>query len=435
MLSAVGARGLDDLFAHLPDAVRTREAPDVPGPLSEEEIGRAMGTLAASNAHTGRRVCFLGLGAYDHHIPSVVDAMAGRGEFFTAYTPYQPEISQGTLQAIFEYQTMMASLTGMEVSNASLYDGATAVYEAALMAVRATRREKLVVSGDVNPLYRQALATYARNLDLALETVPPAAGRPDVESLAAAIGDDCAALIVPYPNVFGVVQDLSPLARAAHAAGALLITVAYPLSLGLLESPGAMGSDIVCGEAQSLGIPLQFGGPYLGYLTCRRKHVRLLPGRLAGETVDQAGRRGFVLTLQTREQHIRRARATSNICTNQALLALRACIFLTCLGPQGLRELAALCHQKTEYAKQALGAVPGCAPAFDAPTFNEFVLRLPRDPQEVLARLADRGIAGGVPLGPWYPDLSDAILVAVTDRRTREEIDDYARALADSLEG
>ena len=436
MLEAIGAGSLEDLFSHLPAELRGVRMPDVPGPLAEEEITRHLAALAARNADATGRVCFLGMGAYDHHIPAVVDAMAGRGEFFTAYTPYQPEISQGNLQAIFEYQTMMAALTGMEVANASLYDGATALYEAALMAVRATDRTRLVVAGDVNPLYRAALATYARNLELEIVSVQASGTRVASDALAAAADERTAAVIVQYPSVFGVVQDLSAAAEAAHDAGALLIALAYPLALGLIESPGRMGADIVCGEAQSLGIPLQFGGPYLGYLTCRKRHIRLLPGRLVGETVDGEGKRGFVLTLQTREQHIRRAKATSNICTNQALLALRAAIYLTCLGPEGLRETAALSHRMAEYAKSALAAVPGCALAASAPTFNEFALRLGgRDARAVLEALAARGIAGGVALGEWYPELPDAILVAVTERRTKEEVDAYARALGEILAG
>jgi glycine dehydrogenase subunit 1 len=435
MLAVIGVDSIDELFAHIPPELRAAKMPDLPGPMSEEEVSRAMSALASKNADTEKRLCFLGMGAYDHHIPAVVDAMASRGEFFTAYTPYQPEISQGGLQAIFEYQTMMASLAGLDVSNASLYDGATAIYEAVIMATRAAKRDRVVVCGAVNPLRRSALEAYARNLDLVLTHVPHLAGRTDEGAVRSVLDDRTVAVVVQYPNVFGAVQDFTDLARAAHERGALLIVDAYPIALGLLKSPGAMGADIACGEAQSLGIPLQFGGPYLGYLACRKERVRLLPGRLVGRTTDAAGKPGFVLTLQTREQHIRRAKATSNICSNEALMALRACVFLTCLGPAGLREMALLNHQKAEYCKKALSAVPGCSLCFDAPTFNEFALRLPRPAKEAAARLADRGIAAGAPLGEWFPGLDRVLLVAVTERRTREDIDLFARELAGVLRG
>ena len=430
MLATVGVSSLDDLFADIPPAYRLAGL-NLPEGLSESEAYDRLHELSRRNAV--QLVCFLGGGFYDHFIPAAVDAIASRSEFYTAYTPYQPEASQGTLQAIFEYQSAICRLTGLEVANASLYDGGTALYEAAMMALRITGRNKILLDSGVNPIYRNMLHGYTRNLSIEFSEIETAHGQSDRARIAAALDTETAAIILQNPNFFGAVDDFSDIVELAHARGCLALVSAYPIALGLLKCPGRMGADIVTGEGQSLGLPLSFGGPYLGFMATRRQHVRRMPGRLVGLTADRLGRRSFVLALQAREQHIRREKATSNICTNEALCALRAVTYLALLGKQGLAEVAALCARKAEYAKTRLGAIPGVAVKKSAPTFNEFTLELPRDAGEVVSRLIDKGFAAGFPLGRYYRGMENYLLVAVTEKRTREEIGRFAEALESVL--
>lgn len=431
MLAAIGAVSVDELFASIPPELRLNRELAIPPALTEIELLDHMQSLADRNRACDRMVSFLGGGSYDHFIPAVVDQLAGRGEFYTSYTPYQPEASQGNLQAFFEYQTLITQLTGMEVSNASLYDGGSAATEAVLMALSVTRRHgQVLVADTVHPEYRQILATYLANLDTRLVTLATTAGVLDPTALAAALTPDTACVLVQHPNFFGLLEDLPAVARAAHEAGALMITAVDPISLGLLRRPGDLGADIVVAEGQSLGSPQSFGGPYLGILACHEKFVRRMPGRITGQTVDRQGRRCFVLTLQTREQHIRREKATSNICTNQGLFALRAAIYLAALGPQGLREVAELCTRKAHYAAERLAAKGRLGLTFPAPFFKEFVLR---DRQGRVGELIERGLEAGfltgIPLARWYPQWEDSLLICVTEKRTRAEIDALAAAL------
>jgi glycine dehydrogenase subunit 1 len=398
---------------------------DIPPALGELELTAHLSQLAARNTSAEQKVCFLGGGSYDHFIPAVVDTLAGRGEFYTSYTPYQPEASQGNLQAFFEYQTLITQLTGMDVSNASLYDGGSAAVEAALMCIAATKRHgRVVTAASVHPEYRQILATYLRCLDVELVTIGTPEGTIEPEDLVSALNDRTACALIQHPNFFGCLEDVETLARITHDAGAMFVVSFDPLSLGLLKRPGDYGADIAVAEGQSLGSPMAYGGPYLGIMACREQFVRRMPGRITGQTVDRRGKRCWVLTLQTREQHIRREKATSNICTNQGLFALRATIYLAEMGPQGLRELGELCLRKSRYACQRLTAAGRLKPAFDRPTFKEFVVRDTSGQVERLLREAfQAGFFAGVPLATWYPDLADCFLVAVTEKRTREEID------------
>ena len=434
MLATIGLESLDQLFDMIPPEYRLDRPLAIPPALSELELTAHVGALAARNRGADARPCFLGGGCYDHFIPAVVDHLAARGEFYTAYTPYQAEASQGTLQATFEYQTLVAELTGMDVSNASLYDGGSAVAEGVLMALAVTGRGRRVVAAEsVHPEYRQVLKTYLANLDLEVVVVPARDGRVVAEDLAAAVTDETAAVVLQYPNVFGQLEEVEPLVDAAHRRGALAVVSVDPISLGVLRRPGAYGADIVVAEGQSLGNPLAYGGPYLGMLAGREAYVRKMPGRVVGQTVDRRGRRCWVLTLQTREQHIRREKATSNICTNQGLLALRASIYLAAMGPHGLRQAAELSARKAHYAAERLAAVPGLELAFPGPFFKEFVVRSAKEPSAVLAEVGRLGYHGGIALGRWYPDLADGILVAVTEKRTKEEIDGLAEAYRRAL--
>jgi len=431
MLAAIGLESIEQLFDTVPADCRLDRALDIEPALSELELQQHLTQLAAKNTPAGEVPCFLGGGAYDHFVPAVVDAIASRGEFYTSYTPYQPEVAQGNLQAMFEYQTLVCELTGLDVSNASLYDGGSAAVEAVLMAMSVTKRlTKVVTTASVHPEYRQIIETYFQPLETELTTVETPGGTFDPESLAAAVDDETAAVLVQHPNFFGCLEDVEAAARIAHDAGALLIVAFDPISVGLLKRPGDYGADIAVAEGQSLGSPLQYGGPYLGIMACGEKFVRRMPGRIAGETVDRRGRRGWVLTLQTREQHIRREKATSNICTNQGLFALRASIYLSLLGPQGLKEVAESCLQKAHYAADRITADERFSPAFDRPFFKEFVVRdTDGEVQQALAEAQEAGILAGVPLGTWYPDLDDCFLVAVTEKRTKDEIDRLADAL------
>jgi glycine dehydrogenase subunit 1 len=428
MLQAIGVSSLDELFAMVPAEVRLRREPAIPQAIGELELTAHMSELAARNVPAGQAACFLGGGSYDHFIPAVVDFVAARSEFYTAYTPYQPEASQGTLQAVFEYQTLITQLTGMDVSNASLYDGASAAAEAVLMALGATKRSgRVITAASVHPEYRQVLATYLTNLSAELVTIPAPHGTIDAEALAAAVNDQTACVLVQHPNFFGCLEDVRTLAEIVHRAGAMLVVAVDPVSLGLLERPGQYGADIVVAEGQSLGNPMAFGGPYLGILACREQLVRRMPGRLVGQTLDRRGKRCWVLTLQTREQHIRREKATSNVCTNQGLLALRAAVYLASMGPQGIRSVAELCLQKAQYAMERLRAEAGLRPAFDRPVFKEFAVRAGDGAVDRRLDAACRhGIFAGVPLGRWYPELADCFLVAVTEKRTKAQIDQLA---------
>jgi glycine dehydrogenase subunit 1 len=438
MLDAVGAETIDALFDDIPEAVRRREPLALPAGLSELEVLGEMRRLAAANTPATSLVSFLGAGIYDHYVPAVVDAIVSRSEFATAYTPYQPERSQGVLQTIFEFQTAVCELTGMDVSNAGMYDAGTALAEASLLAGHQTRRGTVVVSAGVHPEYRQVLATETAHTGPRPQVVDlPAGAVTDVGALRAVVDADTAAVVVQQPNVFGALEDLAAAAAIAHAAGALFVVVADPLSLGLLEAPGRLGADIVVGEAQVFGSAMSFGGPGLGYMAVTQKLVRRLPGRLVGETVDVEGRRGFVLTLQTREQHIRREKATSNICSNHALNALAALVHLSWLGREGLVELGLLCARKTAYLRRALLAVPGVTAFTEGPVFREFAVRLPLPATRLVEALVPLGFLAGVPavrfaaqFGGADGDLDDVLLVAVTEKRTRAEMDAFVAAVA-----
>ncbi len=434
MLKTIGVESIEALFAAIPEEVRLRRPLALPPAVGELELTQHLHQMAARNRHTGTSLCFLGGGAYDHFIPAAVDALASRGEFYTSYTPYQPEVSQGNLQAMFEYQTLICQLTGMEVANASLYDGASATAEAVLLAINATGRTgRVVVANSVHPEYRQVLATYLRPFDVELCTVPALDGSVPAASWSSVVDDQTACVVVQHPNFFGYFENVPEVVAAAHRHGALCIEIFDPISLGLLRHPGDLGVDIAVAEGQSLGSPLQFGGPYLGILACRESLVRRLPGRLVGQTIDRHGRRCWVLTLQTREQHIRREKATSNICTNQGLLALRASIYLALLGPAGLREVATLCLHKSHYALRRLTASDTFQPAFRGHFFKEFVVRvLDRRVEERLRLAEQKNILAGLPLGRWYPEYADCLLVCVTESRTRAEIDAWAECLLQS---
>ena len=433
MLGVIGASSVEELLVRIPPKARLSRPLSLPGAMAEMDLVRHMRGMAARNASGEDMACFLGAGSYDHAVPSPINHLISRGEFFTAYTPYQPEASQGTLRSIFEYQTMLAELTGMDVANASLYDGASSLAEAALMAHAVTGRDGIALSRGVNPLYRQVVETYGEGLSLRIASAPLVDGVTDPDGLRAAVSDRTAAVVVQYPNFFGCLEDVARAADIAHAAGALLIVVADPVNLGLLEPPGALGADLVVGEGQGLGVPMSFGGPNLGVFAAKQELVRRMPGRLVGATVDLDGRRGFVLTLQTREQHIRREKATSNICTNVALCALMATIYVAIMGKEGIRKVGELSVAKAHYAAAALAAVPGVRLRFGAPFFKEFTLQLPKAPERVVARLAKARILGGVPLKAFDRQYKDCLLVAVTEKRTREEIDAYAAALAKAV--
>lgn len=434
MLAAIGVSSIDQLLTQVPDAVRFQGDLQLPPPLTELELEQQVRELGAKN-HSGR-VCFLGGGAYDHFIPAVVDEITSRGEFYTAYTPYQPEASQGSLQAFFEYQSLICRLTGMDVSNASLYEGGTAVSEAAFMAMRSTgRHQKILISEGVNPEFRQIIQTYTDGLETEVVTIPLKQGQTDLAQARELADGQTACVIFQHPNFYGCLEEPEELCAIARQAGALSVVSFDPISLGLLTRPGDYGADIAVAEGQSLGIPLQYGGPYLGILACREDFVRKMPGRLIARTTDRDGKTCYVLGLQTREQHIRRDKATSNICTNQGLLALRATVYLSLLGPQGLKEAAELCLQKSHYAAERLAGVPGLKLAFAAPFFKEFTVEVASGDA---AALVERAAKAGFDIGPGLsrlpatgPAAKSQLLVAVTESRTKAQID----ALADALRG
>jgi len=429
MLADIGLDRIEDLFDQIPEQLKLKEEIGIGEPFSEPELLDYFRGLASKNAVDHQS--FLGAGAYSHFIPVIIDSLISRAEFFTAYTPYQPELSQGTLQYTFEFQTMICQLTGMEVANASLYDGSTAVAEAVLMAHRVTRRNRFIIADTLHPQYREVVSAYTKNLGLTLDLAHhDEHGTFEQRSLG--VDKETAAIVVQSPNFFGCIEDVAALAEAAHEAGALLIVaVTEPMSLGVLKPPGACGADIVAGETQSFGIPLSYGGPYCGMFATLDKHVRQMPGRLVGEARDAQGRRGYVLTLSTREQHIRREKATSNICTNQGLFALMTTVYLATMGKRGVQEVARQNLQKAHYAASEISKVDGFGLRFDAPFFNEFVLRTPQPAAEIAERLLDKEIIGGVALGHYYPEIKDSLLLCVTETTKKQAIDNLVGALSE----
>ncbi len=433
MLRTVGLGRLEDLADVLPEHLRMKKPLDLPLPLSEMELVQYLRSLSEAGRGIKPWVSFLGAGSYDHFIPSVVDHVLRRSEFYTAYTPYQPEVSQGTLQSIFEFQTLICQLTGMDLANASVYEGASAVAEGVLMAQRLKGRTKCVLARTLHPEYRAVTQTYTDPLDLELITLPYSSeGSLDLGALEKALDKEVSSVVIQQPNFFGCLEDVAKIAQLTHAYDALLIVaVAEPLSLALLQPPGFLGADIVVGEGQSFGNPINFGGPYVGFFASKENFLRSMPGRLVGETVDLEGRRGFILAVATREQHIRREKATSNICTNQALCALAVLVYLTIMGKEGLRELAEINLSKCEYAKRKLSETNPLR--FSGPTFNEFVLTLKGDSEPALQTLFQQGIIGGLPLKRFYPELKNEILISVTEKHSREDIDRLAQILGGAV--
>jgi len=429
MLEAIRIDGIEDLFEPVPERLRLRRALDVPPGLDEVELSAHLRELSAKST-AAALICFAGGGAYDHHVPAAVRALACRAEFATSYTPYQPELSQGVLQAVYEFQTLICELYGMEVANASLYDGASALVEGVNLAVRQTRRNKAVVGATVHPHYLDVLKTYTSGLGLEVEVVPH---RDGVVDWSRADVTDAACVVTAYPNFFGRLEDVAIAAEHAHEAGALAVVDADPTAMGVLKSPGELGADVAVGEGHALGNSLSYGGPYVGLFATKLDLVRQVPGRIAGETIDADGRRAYVLTLQAREQHIRRARATSNVCTNQTLMAIAAAIHLSWLGPQGLRRLGQVCASRTATLASRLAEIPGCSIAFDGPRFKELILETPVPGEELARALSRRGYLAGPPLSRWYPELTNHLLVAATEKRTPDDIAGFAEAVEKEL--
>ena len=433
MLERIGLGSIAELFESVPADMRLDRALDVPPPLDEVSLVQHLSDLASRSSGAAHLTCFMGGGAYDHHVPAAARSLAARGEFATSYTPYQPELSQGVLQAVYEFQTMVCELYGMDVANASLYDGAGALVEAVNLAVRVTKRDKIAVSEAVHPHYLQVLQTYTSALGIAVEVIPVTeTGVTDLEGLDLS---DAAGLVIAYPNFFGRIEDLGPASRLAHDAGALSVAVADPTAMGILKSPGELGADVVVGEGQSFGNPLTYGGPYVGFFATKLELVRQVPGRIAGETLDADGRRAFVLTLQAREQHIRRAKATSNVCTNQTLMAIAAAIHLAWLGPVGLQRMGEVSARRTAFAAEKLASIPGCSVRFEGPRFKEFVLQTPGDGRARSSARAKRGFLVGPALGRWFVALEDCLLVSVTEKRTEDDILRLAEAIEKELAG
>ena len=430
MLDEIGLT-MEKLFSDIP-AELMRESFSLPAGLSEQQVRNRLAELADKNSIN--LTCFLGGGFYDHFIPAAVYSIISRSEFYTAYTPYQPELSQGTLQAIYEYQSAICRLTEMEAANASIYDGGTAMYEAMMMALRITGKNKVIIDDGVNPIYRVMIQSYTRNLKIELEQTHNSNGLANRQQILEKLDGETAAVILQNPNFFGCIDDFSDIAAAVHENGALLIVSCYPISLGILKTPGAMGADIVTGEGQSMGMPMSFGGPYLGFMLTRNKYVRKMPGRIVGETKDKFDRRSFVLTLQAREQHIRREKATSNICSNEALCALTALVYLSLLGKTGLTETAQLCADKASYAYQRLTSIPNVEAHFKSKWFfNEFVLDLPCEAADVIAKLIEKGFAAGFPLSRYYKDMGNSMLICVTEKRSKQQIGMLAEELENCL--
>ncbi|MBB5354457.1 glycine dehydrogenase subunit 1 [Anoxybacillus mongoliensis] len=430
MLQTIGVQSIDELFSDIPESVRFQGEYNIKRAKSEPELMKELMALAAKNADMKTHTSFLGAGVYDHYIPTIVDHVISRSEFYTAYTPYQPEISQGELQAIFEFQTMICELTGMDVANSSMYDGGTALAEAALLSAAHTKKKKVLLSNAVHPEYRDVVKTYAKGPGLEIVEIPYKNGVTDVDALQKEMDEHVACVIVQYPNFFGQIEPLKEIEPIAHAHKGMFVVASNPLALGVLTPPGQCGADIVVGDAQPFGIPMQFGGPHCGYFAVKSALMRKIPGRLVGQTTDEEGRRGFVLTLQAREQHIRRDKATSNICSNQALNALAASVAMTALGKNGVREMATMNIQKAHYAKEAF-ANNGFHVVFTGPFFNEFVVRMNKPVAEVNKKLLEKEIIGGYDLGRDYPELQNCMLIAVTELRTKEEIDTLVKELGD----
>ncbi|MCF6157110.1 MAG: aminomethyl-transferring glycine dehydrogenase subunit GcvPA [wastewater metagenome] len=431
MLKEMGVSSFETLLEGIPQPLREFSLSLQEG-LAEPHVLEILKELSEKNFSTGKYISFLGAGAYEHYIPSLVDHLASRGEFYTCYTPYQPEVSQGTLQVIYEFQTLICELTGMDVSNASLYDGSTALAEAALLSIRFNEKNKIVLSRSVHPEYRQVIATYLKGLRTEIVEVGSPEGITDVDQLDRIIDDRTAAVLIQNPNFFGCVEDMETLSSIAHKHGALFVACVNPVSLGILKSPGEYNADIAVGDAQVLGNYLNYGGPYLGFFTVKKEFLRKIPGRIAGETVDSNGRRCFVLTLQAREQHIRRQKATSNICTNQALLALRACIYLCALGKPGIKELAHLNIQKSHYACEKLSALPAVKPLFKKPFFHEFAVKIQGNYRinTMNEHLLKKGIIGGLEISRYYPEFDNSVLFCVTETKTKESIDRLTKELS-----
>jgi glycine cleavage system P protein (glycine dehydrogenase) subunit 1 len=435
MLKTIGVASIEDLFQTVPAEVRLKRPLEAPPALTEIALQQHMLELAGANTAPGDAICFLGGGSYDHFIPTVVDAVAGRSEYYTAYTPYQAEASQGSLQVFFEYQTLICQLTGMDVSNASLYEGGSAVAESVIMALQIKdRRPRVLVADSVHPEYRRTLETYLANVSKTeIVPLPTPDGFLDPDLVKKTIDDKTLCVIVQHPNFFGCLEEVETVSELCRTHGALFIVSFDPISLGLLKRPGQYGADIAVAEGQCLGNPMAYGGPYLGIMACRQEYLRRIPGRLVGQTVDRHGKRCWVLTLQTREQHIRREKATSNICTNQGLFALRAAVYLAALGPQGLKETAELCTRKAHYLAEQLKQVAGLSLPFQRPFFKEFTVKVPGKPHVLLGRLLEKGYHAGLPLGRWYPKFENFFSIAVTERRTRTEMDELVAALREEL--
>lgn len=423
MLQFLGLNGVSDLFEDIPASVRMNRALNLWPSMSEIELERHMSALARNDRNLTEMISFLGAGAYEHYVPSAVDAIIGRSEFYTSYTPYQPEVSQGMLQAIFEYQTVVSELTGMDLANASMYDGPTALGEAGLVCCSHTRRNKLLVAATMHPEYRAVLSTYAKGQSVEIVEIPHQDGVIDMAQLETMCDSSTAGILIQYPNFLGCIEDVQSIAALAHEKGALLVVNTYPIALGLLKSPGELGADVVIAEGQSLGNAISYGGPYLGIMAARKELMRRMPGRIVGQTTDHDGRRGFVLTLQAREQHIRREKASSNICSNQALNALAATVYLAYLGKEGVRDVALQNYHKAHYLKDRITAIAGVETVFHKPFFNEFVIRLPKPAAQVQKSLLDKGFLFGLDLGRFYENMSDSVLLNVTEMRTKEEMD------------
>jgi glycine dehydrogenase subunit 1 len=423
MLKQIGVESFENLIECIPESIRLKDELKFPPPLSELRLIKLLSDLSAQNKNTSQVISFLGGGAYDHFIPAVVDHIISRSEYYTAYTPYQAEASQGTLQSIYEFQSLICELTGMDVANASMYDGATVVAEAALLAHAETQKDEILVAGSLNPSYKEVLLTYCRSIKLKVKTLPSKDGLIDLERVKRNISEKVACVIVQNPNFFGLIENVEEIEALTHSMGALLVLVGDPISLGILKTPGEYNADITVGEGQALGNNLSFGGPYLGYFACKQNLVRRMPGRIVGATTDTQGRRGFVLTLQTREQHIRREKATSNICTNQALCALASCVYLSLLGKSGIKKVAELCLQKNHYAFAEITKIDGFKKRFDAPFFKEFVVETHVPPKRIIRSLIKRNLFAGIDLARFDRKLKNCLLVCVTEKRTKEEID------------
>lgn len=430
MLQSIGVDTFEALLKDIPETIRFQGQLNLPSPLSELEVTQLVKDLAKQNAHAGSHTCFLGGGAYDHFIPAAIDHLISRSEFYTAYTPYQPEVSQGNLQTIYEYQSMIAELTGMEVANASMYDGASALAEAVLLANNHSRRPKALISKAIHPFYRQVVQTYCNRAGIELVEIPLKEGITDTDAIKQLLDNQTAGVFVQYPNFLGCLEDLKPIAELAHESGALFGVSVDPIALGILEAPGHLGADIVTGEGQGLGNALNFGGPYVGLFAVNKSLIRKLPGRLVGVTEDREGRRGYVLTLQTREQHIRREKATSSICTNEQLCALASAIYLSLMGKIGFRQVSNLCIQKAHYLSAAIEKIPGYSVYFKQPFFKEFAIRCPVAPQKIIDAMVEHKILAGIDLSRFDYGIEDGLLIAVTEKRTKEEMDRLVEVLA-----